>query len=166
MQHFLKRPPASARAWIVPSELLDELLVAVDDAGAAFHAGFGWETLSDACSSARKQPSSSKSFILCMMHLQPAVPARGYQRKGMERAARMDDRQAGSKRHQRLAQTIQGRDDASCSLAAAISITRPFSFSTTRRMLREAGLPVKNQPCFRPPRGSSSSRGRPGARGT
>jgi hypothetical protein len=63
MQHFLKRPPASARAWIVPSELLDELLVTVNDAGTAFHAGFGRETLSDACSSARKQPSSSKSFI-------------------------------------------------------------------------------------------------------
>ena len=95
MQHFLKRPPASARARIVAAELLDELLVAVDDPMAAFHARFGGETLSDACSSARKQLSSLKSFILCMVHLQPAVPAQEYQRKGMERAARMDDRQAG-----------------------------------------------------------------------
>ena len=85
MQHFLKRPPASARAWIVPTELLDKLLVAMDDAGAAFHAGLGRETLSDACSSARKQPSSSKSFIWCMVHLQPAGPgAQENQREGME----------------------------------------------------------------------------------
>jgi len=157
MQHFLKRPPASARAWIVPSELLDELLVAVNDAGAAFHAGFGWETLSDACSSARKQFSSSKSFIWCMVDLLPAVPARmDTNVREWNGPPEWTTGRLGSKRHQRLGQTIQGRDDASCSLAAAIGITRPFSFSTTRRMLREAGVPVKNQPCFRPPRGNSS----------
>ena len=77
MQHFLKRLPASARAWIVPAELLNELLVAVNDAGAAFHACFGRETLSDACSSARKQFSSSKSFIWCMVNLLPVVPFDG-----------------------------------------------------------------------------------------
>jgi len=76
MQHFLKRLAASARAQIVTAELLDEFLVAVNDAEAAFHAGFGWETLSGAYSSARKQPSSSKSFISCMVHLQPVMPAR------------------------------------------------------------------------------------------
>jgi hypothetical protein len=76
MQHFLKRLSASARARVVAAELLDEILVAVDDSVAAFYGRFGRETLSDACSSARKQPSSSKSFIWCMMHLQPAVPAR------------------------------------------------------------------------------------------
>ena len=167
MQHFLKRPPVSARAWIVATELLHELLVAMNDADAVFHAGLGRETLSDACSSARKQFSSSKSFIWCMVHLQPARPAR--RRSAVigkwNGPPRWTTGRLGSKR-QRLGQTIQGRDEASCSGAAAISITRPFSFSATRRMLREEGLPVKHPPCVRPPRGSSSSRGRPGAHGT
>jgi hypothetical protein len=146
MQHFLKRPPASARARIVAAELLDELLVAVNDADTAFHAGFGRETLSDACSSARKQFSSPKSFIWCMVNLLPATPARRRiaVKWKMKRAARMDGRQAGSKRLQRLGQTIQGRNDASCSCVAAISITCPFSFSTTLRMLREADVRVKH----------------------
>jgi hypothetical protein len=76
MQHFLKRPAASARARIVAAELLDELLVAVDDAAAASHGSFGGETLSGACSSAQKQLSSLTSSILCMVHLLPAGPAR------------------------------------------------------------------------------------------
>jgi hypothetical protein len=78
MQHFLKRPPASAWARIVATELLDQFFVAADDPETAFHGRFGWETLSDACSSARKQFSSSKSFIWCMVDLLPAVLARRY----------------------------------------------------------------------------------------
>jgi len=99
MQHFLKRPPASARARIVPAELLDQFLVAVDDAETAFHADFGRETLSDACSSARKQFSSLRSFIWCMVNLLPAKPARRHSavKWKTEQAARMNDRQAGLK---------------------------------------------------------------------
>jgi hypothetical protein len=80
-----------------------------------------------------------------MMNLLPAGPSRRRSAVNwkMEQAARMDDRQAGSKRHQRLGQTIQGRNDASCSCVAAISITRPFGFSTSLQMLYETDVRVK-----------------------
>jgi hypothetical protein len=40
MQHFLKPAVGAARAEIVPPELFDELLVAVNDAEAALHFRF------------------------------------------------------------------------------------------------------------------------------
>ena len=40
MQHFLKAPHRAARAEVVPPELFFELFIAVDEADAAFDAGF------------------------------------------------------------------------------------------------------------------------------
>ena len=45
MQQFLKPAAGVARAWIVTPELFEELFSPVHDAMAAFHAGFGRETL-------------------------------------------------------------------------------------------------------------------------
>jgi hypothetical protein len=111
MQHFLKGHSAAARAWVVPAELLDQFLLAVDDPVSAFHGRFGRETLSGACSSVRKQLSSSKSFFLCMGHLLPGGPAhRSIVNRNVGVTARMVGRQAGSKRLQRIGQAIQGHD--------------------------------------------------------
>jgi hypothetical protein len=45
MQHFLKPPRGSARAWVVATEALEELLVAVHDAVTALDVGLGRETV-------------------------------------------------------------------------------------------------------------------------
>ena len=45
MQHFLKAAVRTARARIVPAELLFELFISVHDLSAFLHAGFRWETL-------------------------------------------------------------------------------------------------------------------------
>ena len=42
MQHFLKPAAGTAGAGIVATELFGQLLVAMDDAPAAFDMGFGW----------------------------------------------------------------------------------------------------------------------------
>jgi hypothetical protein len=46
MQQALKSPAGMARAWIVASELFEQLLAAVHDAVAALYSRFGREALS------------------------------------------------------------------------------------------------------------------------
>jgi hypothetical protein len=63
MQHFLKAALRPARARIIPSEPLEQFLVAVDHAIAALHAGFAQGTPGAACSCAQKEESVSESFV-------------------------------------------------------------------------------------------------------
>jgi hypothetical protein len=61
----LEAPARAARARVVGAELLDQfLLAAADAAAAALHLRFGGITRAFACSSARKDSSSSCGFLL------------------------------------------------------------------------------------------------------
>jgi len=42
MQHFLKAFAGAARAWIIPTQLFEKLLVAMDDPNTALDVRFGW----------------------------------------------------------------------------------------------------------------------------
>lgn len=46
MQHFLKRPPGAAWAWIVPPELFQQFLFAVNKTMPSLDLRFGREALS------------------------------------------------------------------------------------------------------------------------
>jgi hypothetical protein len=51
---FLETLARSAWAWIVAAQLLDQFLVAMDEAKTALNAGFAVESPSGACSSIQK----------------------------------------------------------------------------------------------------------------
>jgi hypothetical protein len=61
MQRLLKALPGAARAEIVPTELLSQLLVAVDDPESAPNLRLGRVSLSSAYQTARKEGRFSNS---------------------------------------------------------------------------------------------------------
>jgi hypothetical protein len=63
MQHFLKPAPGTAWAQIVPPKLLHKQLVATHNAAPALDASLAEGTPDDACLTAQKQESDSKSFV-------------------------------------------------------------------------------------------------------
>jgi len=65
----LKPSAGAAGAEVIPAELLQELLVAVDDAASAAHLRFGGVSPSSAYWRPRKDGRLSKSSSLCMTHL-------------------------------------------------------------------------------------------------
>jgi hypothetical protein len=46
MQHFLKRPPGIAWAWIVSTEFFQQFLVTVHYPESLLYLRFGWEAIS------------------------------------------------------------------------------------------------------------------------